>query len=189
MVQDYSHEKAVADGINVGYNVYRIETEITKEGATLKKEPGLLIPRRDKRTRQMRLAELDDDLTYTGSQLDRDVTNPSQLRLVIQTFRDRLYTEIFPGRTEVPKTLVFAKNDNHADDIVKVFREEFARGNDFCQKITLTDLWEHVKCSRRIYRVCVRVNVAGQMGRMELWAAHFLVWEGRGNVFDGRQEW
>ena len=59
-----------------------------------------------------------------------------QIRLVIRTFRDRLPTEIFPGRTEVPKTLVFAKDDSHAEDIIRIVREEFGKGNDFCQKIT-----------------------------------------------------
>lgn len=136
VVQDYSHEKAVADGVNVGYDVYRIQTRITEGGATLVKEPGHFVPHRDRRTRKKRLAELDDDLTYTANQLDRDVVNPSQIRTVIRTFRDRLFTEIFPGRTEVPKTLVFAKTDLHADDIVKIIREEFGKGNDFCQKIT-----------------------------------------------------
>ena len=43
---------------------------------------------------------------------------------------------MFPGRTEVPKTLIFAKDDTHADDIVQIVREEFDKGNDFCQKIT-----------------------------------------------------
>lgn len=136
LVQNYSHEKAVIDGINVGYDVYRIETQISAGGATLAKEPGLFVPHRDRRTRKKLFKELDDDLTYTATQLDRDVVNESQLRLVIQTFRDRLFTDIFPGRTEVPKTLVFAKTDLHADDIVKVMREEFGKGNDFCQKIT-----------------------------------------------------
>ena len=136
VVQDYSHEKAVADGVNVGYEVYRIETKISKDGATLVKEPGVFVPRRDKRTRQVRLEELDDDLTYTAKQLDRDVVAEDQIRLVIRTFRDRLFTEIFPGRTEVPKTLVFAKTDNHAEDVVRIMREEFGKGNDFCQKIT-----------------------------------------------------
>jgi len=136
VVQDYSHERAVADGVNVGYDVYRIETQVTAGGAILKKEPGIMVPRRDKRTRQRRLAELDDDLTYTANQLDRDVVAEDQLRLVIRTFRDRLFKEIFPGRTEVPKTLIFAKTDNHAEDIVRVVREEFGKGNDFCQKIT-----------------------------------------------------
>ena len=136
LVQDYSHEKAVVDGVNVGYDVYRIETKVTKDGATLAKEPGQFVPHRDRRTRKKKLKELDDDLTYTANDLDRDVVAMDQIRLVVRTFRDRLFTEIFPGRTEVPKTLVFAKTDLHADDIVKVIREEFGRGNDFCQKIT-----------------------------------------------------
>jgi len=136
LVQDYSHERAVVDGVNVGYDVYRIETKITKDGAKLAKEPGIFIPHRDRRTRKKKLKELDDDLTYQANDLDRDVVAMDQIRLVIRTFKEKLFTEIFPGRTEVPKTLVFAKTDLHADDIVKVIREEFGRGNDFCQKIT-----------------------------------------------------
>ncbi len=136
LVQNYSHERAVADGINVNYEVYPIRTKISAEGATLDGKPGFYVPHRDKRTREKKLRELDDDLTYTARQLDRDVVNESQIRLVIQTFRDRLFTEIFPGRTEVPKTLVFAKDDSHAEDITRVIREEFGKGNEFCQKIT-----------------------------------------------------
>jgi len=136
VVQDYTHERAVADGVNVGYNVYQIRTQIGTSGATMVKEPGLFVPYRDKRTRKHRLAELDSDLTYSASQLDRDVVAEDQIRLVVQTFRDRLFTEIFQGRKEVPKTLVFAKTDNHAEDIVRIMREEFGKGNDFCQKIT-----------------------------------------------------
>ncbi|MEI7680467.1 MAG: DEAD/DEAH box helicase family protein, partial [Betaproteobacteria bacterium] len=136
VVQDYSHEKAVADGVNVGYDVYRIRTQITAGGATLNGTPGLFVPRRDRRTLKKRLAELADDLTYTANELDRDVVAEDQIRLVVRTFRDRLFTEIFPGRTEVPKTLVFAKTDLHADDVVRIMREEFGKGNDFCQKIT-----------------------------------------------------
>lgn len=135
LVQDYSHDQAVVDGVNVGYDVYRIETQITKDGAKLAKEPGIFIPHRDRRTKGKKYKELDDDLTYTANQLDRDVVAENQIRLVIRTFKDRL-SEIFPGRTEVPKTLVFAKNDLHAEDIVKIIREEFGKGNDFCQKIT-----------------------------------------------------
>jgi type I restriction enzyme R subunit len=136
IVQDYSHEKAVADGVNVGYDVYRIATQITRNGATLQQKPGFFVPHRDRRTLKKRLAELEDDLTYTANQLNMDVVSMPQLRLIIQTFRDRLFTEIFPGRSEVPKTLVFAKIDLHADDIVNVIREEFGKGNDFCVKIT-----------------------------------------------------
>src|SRR6202035_431048 len=102
LVQDYSHEKAVADGVNVGFDVYRIETEITAKGVTLLKQAGVYIPHRDRRTKARKLKELDEDKTFTAGQLDRDVVAPDQIRLVISTFRDKL-PEIFPGRTEVPK--------------------------------------------------------------------------------------
>jgi hypothetical protein len=58
-------------------------------------------------------------------ELDRRVVVPDQIRTIVRTFRDRLFTEIFPGRTEVPKTFIFAKDDSHADDIVQIPREEF----------------------------------------------------------------
>ncbi|MCO6457477.1 MAG: DEAD/DEAH box helicase family protein [Pirellulaceae bacterium] len=135
LVQDYAHEQAVVDGVNVGYDVYRIETLITKDGARLAREPGVFVPHRDRRTKGKKYKELDDDLTYTANQLDRDVVAENQIRLVVRTFKDNL-PEIFPGRTEVPKTLVFAKTDLHAEDIVRIIREEFGKGNDFCQKIT-----------------------------------------------------
>lgn len=135
LVQDYSHARAVADGVNVDYQVYRIRTRITEQGATLEGEPDFFVTKRDRRTRAKRYEELDEDLPYTAGQLDRDVVNLDQIRTVIRTFRDRL-PDIFPGRSEVPKTLVFAKLDSHAEDIVAVIREEFGKGNEFCQKIT-----------------------------------------------------
>jgi len=133
VVSEYTHEQAVADGVNVGYDVYTIETEITQKGAELKARR--LVPKRDKLTRKKRWELLDEDLEYSGKQLDRDVVNPSQIRKVIRTFREKL-PEIFPGRREVPKTLIFAKNDSHADDIIKIVREEFDEGNAFCKKVT-----------------------------------------------------
>jgi len=135
LVMEYTHEQAVLDGVNVGYDVYRIETQITKDGAKLAKDPAYLVPRRDRSTRKKRYAALDNDVPYTGAQLDREVVNESQIRLVIRTFKEKL-PEIFPGRNECPKTLVFAKTDLHADDVTRIIREEFGKGNDFCQKIT-----------------------------------------------------
>ena len=134
LVMEYNHREAVADGINVDYSVYRIETEITGQGATI--EAGSSVDRRDRRTRKVRWEELEEDLTFTPGQLDRDVVAVDQIRTVVQTFRDKITTEIFPGREHVPKTIIFAKDDSHADDIVGIVREEFAKGNDFCQKIT-----------------------------------------------------
>jgi type I restriction enzyme, R subunit len=116
------------------FDVYPIRTRITAQGSTV--EAGYNIDYRDKQTREVRWRELDEDLVYTGNELDRSVVAVDQIRTVIRTFRDKLFTEIFPGQTEVPKTLIFAKDDTHADDIVQIVREEFGKGNDFCQKIT-----------------------------------------------------
>ena len=135
LVMEYTHEEAVADGVNVDSDIYRIRTEITEEGSSV--EAGQHIDRRNRKAKTTRWAEeLDDDLTYTAGQLDRHVVAEDQIRTVIRTFRDRLFTEIFPWRTEVPKTIIFAKDNSHADDIVDIVRTEFGKGNDFCQKIT-----------------------------------------------------
>ena len=134
LVMEYNHQQAVVDGVNVPYNVYRISTQITEEGSTV--EAGEIVDRRDRRTRDKRWEELGEDFSYTSGQLDRDVVAADQIRTVIQTFRDKVTTEIFPGRQHVPKTIIFAKDDSHADDIVKAVREEFAERNEFCQKIT-----------------------------------------------------
>ncbi|WP_319578343.1 type I restriction-modification enzyme R subunit C-terminal domain-containing protein [uncultured Methanospirillum sp.] len=134
LVMEYSHERAVADGVNVGYEVYRIKTRITDEGSEIEK--GFWVGKRDKLSRKERWEMLDEDFTYTPTQIDRAVVVPDQIRTVIRTFRDALFTEIFPGRTEVPKTLIFAKDDAHAEEIVHIIREEFGKGNEFCKKIT-----------------------------------------------------
>jgi type I restriction enzyme R subunit len=134
LVMEYSRQRAVADAVNVDGQVYRIRTAITEGGG--KVDAGYFVDKRDRLTRKRRWEELDDDLVYTANQLDRDVVAEDQIRTVLRTFRDRLPTDIFPGRTEVPKTLIFAKDDSHAEDIVRIAREEFGKGNDFCQKIT-----------------------------------------------------
>jgi type I restriction enzyme, R subunit len=134
LVTEYTHERAVADGVNVPFEVYRIKTEITEQGGSV--DAGYNVGRRDKRTRKMRYEQLDEAMDYAGTQLDRSVVAVDQIRTVIRTFRERLHTDLFPGRTETPKTLIFAKTDSHAEDIVGIVREEFGKGNDFCKKIT-----------------------------------------------------
>ena len=134
LVMEYNHEQAVADGVNVDFDVYRIQTQITEKGSSV--ESGFYVDRRDRRTRRVRWEQLEDDLKYAPNQLDRDVVAEDQIRTVIRTFKDRLFTEIFPDREVVPKTIIFAKDDSHADDIVSIVRQEFDKGNEFCQKIT-----------------------------------------------------
>ncbi|MFZ3209361.1 MAG: DEAD/DEAH box helicase family protein [Geobacteraceae bacterium] len=133
VVSDYSHEKAVADGVNVGNEIYVIETEISRQGAQINAHQQ--VEKREKLTRKKRWEQQDEDETYSATQLDRNIVNPDQIRTVIRAFRDKL-PEIFPGRTEVPKTLIFAKTDSHADDIIQAVREEFGEGNAFCKKLT-----------------------------------------------------
>ena len=132
-VSEYTREQAVLDGVNVGEDIYLIETSVTKNGAFIMKQ---MIEHRDRLTREKRWAQMDEDVFYTQSQLDKNIVNPDQIRTVIRTFKEKLYTELFPHRKEVPKTLIFAKTDSHADDIVQIVREEFDEGNDFCRKIT-----------------------------------------------------
>jgi type I restriction enzyme R subunit len=137
LVMQYGHDEAVADGVNVDFDVYRIRTRVTQGGATIEAgETGVYVDKRHKLTRAERLELLNQDLTYTANQLDRDVVSESQIRTVLQQFHDKVLPDAFPGRDEVPKTLIFAKDDSHADDIVRIAREVFAAGNDFCQKIT-----------------------------------------------------
>ncbi|MFM2225624.1 MAG: hypothetical protein RJA07_1826 [Bacteroidota bacterium] len=134
IVSQYTHEQAVADGVNVGYDVYNIETKITAKGAVI--EAKEWVDKRDRQTRKKTWEQLDEDIAYTNTQLDRDVVNPNQIRTIIRTFKEKMFTEIFPTRKEVPKTLIFAKTDSHAEDIIKIVREEFNEGNAFCKKVT-----------------------------------------------------
>ena len=133
VVSEYAHEQAVADGVNVGNEIYAIDTEKTRQGGQL--TVGQHVEKRERLTRRKRWEIQDEAVTYAAQQLDRDIVNPDQIRTVIRTFHDKL-PEIFPGRAEAPKTLVFAKTDSHADDIIQTVREEFAEGNQFCKKIT-----------------------------------------------------
>ncbi len=133
LVSEYDHEQAVADGVNVGNEVYVIETEVTADGGTIPARQW--VEKREKLTRARRWELQDEEEDYVASQLDRKIVNPDQIRTVVRTFRQKL-PEIFPAREEVPKTLVFAKTDSHADDIIQIIREEFGEGNQFCKKVT-----------------------------------------------------
>lgn len=139
VVSEYTYEESVADGVNVPYDVFVIETEITKNGAKI--EAKELIEKREKLSRRKRWERTEEEEVYTANKLDKDVVNPSQIRNIIKAYKENL-PKIFPnridenGEMEVPKTLIFSKTDSHADDIIKIVREEFGEGNDFCKKVT-----------------------------------------------------
>lgn len=161
LVMEYNHEQAVADGVNVNYDVYRIRTAITQAGSTV--EAGYSVQLMNRETRTKRWERLDEDFAYDPDQLDRDVVAPDQIRTIVKAFRDKLFTDIFPGRTEVPKTLIFAKDDAHAENIVEILREEFGKGNDFAQKITYrttgVDPKTLIKTFRNSYHPRIAVTV------------------------------
>jgi type I restriction enzyme R subunit len=141
LVSEYTHEDAVVDKVNVGYDIYRIKTELTEQGNKI--EAGTTVEIRDRLTKQKRLEVLDEEEEWLAKQLDRSVLAPNQIRTVIQAFKDKCLPECFPKRNWqqnkmewVPKTLVFAKDDDHCDRIVDAVREVFDEGNAFCKKIT-----------------------------------------------------
>jgi len=163
LVMEYGHAQAVADGVNVNYDVYRVKTEVTEAGG--KVEAGYWLQVLDKPTRARRDWQLDDDFEYAPEELDRSVQTPDQIRKLVQTLRDRWQSDLFPQRQELPKTLVFAKDDNHAEAIVGILREEFGRGNEFAQKITYRTTGskpeELIKAFRTSYypRIAVTVDM------------------------------
>ncbi len=139
LVSDYSYEKAVIDGVLVPYNVYNIDTKITREGAKI--SVGEQVDKRERITRRKFWETVDEDIEYSGRQLDRDIVNKSQIRTIVRAIKESL-PAMFPdridaaGKFEVPKTLIFAKTDSHAEDIIDIVREEFGEENKFCKKIT-----------------------------------------------------
>ncbi len=133
VVSEYSHEEAITDKVNVGGDFYIIETDITTNGARIERS---VVEKRDRLSRQKRWEQLDTAVEYLGNELDHDVVNPSQIRTIMLEYQRTVLTELFPGRREVPKTLIFAKTDSHADDIIGIVRDVFGKGNEFCKKVT-----------------------------------------------------
>jgi type I restriction enzyme R subunit len=154
LVAEYPYERSVADGVNVGYEIFRIRTRVSEQGGKVE-GAEFEVPVRDRRTRAVRYKKLDEDLEYTKQEIDRSVTVPNLIRTVIQCFKDRLFTDLFPDRTGewVPKTLIFAKDDNHAEEIVHIVREVFGEGNNFCKKITYRNTGEDPKTLIKAFRV------------------------------------
>jgi type I restriction enzyme R subunit len=163
LVMEYGHPQAVADGVNVNYDVYRIRTEVTEAGS--KVESGYWLQVLDKPTRARRDWQLDDDFEYAPEELDRSVQTPDQIRTIARTLRENWKRDLFPQREVLPKTLVFAKDDNHAETIVQIWREEFGGPGEFIQKITYrttgTKPEELIKAFRGSYypRIAVTVDM------------------------------
>ncbi|MDD4156486.1 MAG: type I restriction-modification enzyme R subunit C-terminal domain-containing protein [Candidatus Cloacimonetes bacterium] len=161
VVSEYSREQAVIDGVNVGEDEYIIETQVSKSGSYISKAKRV-IQKRERLTRKQRWEQLDEDFVYDSTMLDKDVVNPSQIRNIIRAFKDAVETVVYPERVELPKTLIFAKSDSHADDIIQIAREEFGKGNEFCRKITYRaegNPNDEIKSFRNDYKFRIAVTV------------------------------
>ncbi|MFC7262936.1 type I restriction endonuclease subunit R [Streptomyces lutosisoli] len=134
MVSRYTFEQAVADGVNVDFDIVRLNTDLREDGGA-KIEAGTTVRIRDRQTRTQRYEELDEDFEYTVSQLGRTVITADEIRAVLTTYRNN-WQRWFPGRADLPKTLVFAAGDDHADEVLKQVKQVFGRGDKFAKKIT-----------------------------------------------------
>lgn len=140
-VSNYTLERSIVDGVNVDCRVYRIKTEVTENGGAILK--GQKLKRVTKYTGDIENIKNEETRSYTKEELNRSVINPAQIKLVLETYRDAVYTEMFtdpqrePNMDYLPKTLIFALNEVHATNIVKIAKEVFGRTDDkFVQKIT-----------------------------------------------------
>lgn len=143
-VSNYTFEDSVRDDVNVPPRVYRIKTEVSENGGTIKENEKVY--KKSKFTGKAEVVKISQEEQYTTTQLDRAVVNKTEIKKVVQAFKDSIYTSLYPDRyldwNYIPKTLFFAKSDSHADDIIEqikdVFGKEFPDGlpKHYVQKIT-----------------------------------------------------
>ncbi|THV24480.1 DEAD/DEAH box helicase family protein [Glycomyces paridis] len=134
LVSEYTYPQSVADGVNVDFDILKLRTSLRRDGqATI--DAGETVEVRDRATRHRRYEQLEDDYTYTTNQVGRKAESVDEIRQVLTYYRDH-WREWFPGRAEVPKTLIFAVSDPHADSVIAQAKEVFERGDDFAKKIT-----------------------------------------------------
>ncbi len=145
IIEMYTYDDSVVDGVNVPARTYRIMTDVTEHGGTI--EAGTDIVETPRCKNEPVTYTATQPIEYAPIQLDRSVINRDQIRKVLMAYKKAIYTELYPEREQkweyVPKTLIFAKDDNHATEIVdmtkEVFRDEFENGKvpqNFVQKIT-----------------------------------------------------
>ena len=141
LIVNYTLEKSIVDGVNVDCRVYRIKTQVTENGGAILE--GEKVKEETRYTGDIKTILNKEAKTYTNKELNRSVINPAQIKLVLSTYRDAVYTELFndPQREAnfdwLPKTLIFALNETHATNIVQIAKEVFGRtDNRFVQKIT-----------------------------------------------------
>ena len=146
-IEKYTYDDSVVDGVNVPFRIYRIKTQITEHGGVLQK--GSMVKEKSRKTGEETLYAMEDRVDYNSSLLDRSVINHEQIKEVLTAYKKVIYEDLYPDREKqwayIPKTLIFAKDDNHASQIVEVAKEVFGEKFEgsrvpehFVQKITYT---------------------------------------------------
>lgn len=140
-IVNYTLEKSIVDGVNVDCRVYRIKTQVTETGGAILESEKF--KEETRYTGEVKTVSSKETKTYTNKELNRSIINPAQIKLILSTYRDVVYTELFndpqrePNMDYLPKTLIFALNEAHATNIVQIAKEVFGRTDDrFVQKIT-----------------------------------------------------
>lgn len=147
IIENYKYEDSIVDGVNVPSRIYRIITDVTAHGGTI--EQGAKVVETAKRTGKSETHAAPITVEYGSSELDRSVVNKNQIREVLLAYKKAIYEDLYPERDKkwefIPKTLIFAKDDNHAAEIVEiaedVFKTEFENNTlpkNYVQKITYT---------------------------------------------------
>ena len=142
IVVNYTLDQSVADGVNVPDRTFRIKTEETENGGAINVDDRL--KKETKYDGKVKDVVCTASKFYTKEDLNRTIVNPAQIKLILETYKERVYKDMYPHRKPImayiPKTLIFALNESHADNIVQIAREVFAdevRDNEaFIQKIT-----------------------------------------------------
>lgn len=136
-VFEYGYERAVQDGYLVDYDAVRIRSEVRVRGLFLREGENVELV--DPETGLSKLDQLEDERHFETGDLEATITAPeSNQRIVDEVKRYADAHEERYGR--FPKTLIFAVNDlphtSHADQLVTICRDVFARGEAFVEKIT-----------------------------------------------------
>ena len=145
IIEQYTYDDSVVDGVNVPPRIYRIITDVTAHGGTIEK--GTKIVETTKKTGKSETHVAQTTVEYGSAELDRSVVNKNQIKEVLMAYKKAIYEDLYPARDKkweyIPKTLIFAKDDNHATEIVdiaqQVFKSEFENDElpeNFVQKIT-----------------------------------------------------
>ena len=145
LIEKYTYEDSVMDGVNVPFRIYDIETKRTTQGGEIDKHTSLT--EITKKTNKENKFITNQNIIYTNKELDKTVIDRNQIKEVLKAYRDSIYTDLYPDREErweyIPKTLIFAKNDKHADEILTAVKEAFGEKfindivpSEFVQKIT-----------------------------------------------------